>query len=176
MDILKKVLIIIGGVIAVLLIVALFLPKEMKVERSIEINKPVAEVYPLVADFKNWKKWSAWAEMDTAAKFTLTGTPMQPGHTWAWEGEELGKGQMQISEAKENESLVTPMKFISPMESEAVCYWKFTSTDKGTKATWSFEGTADYPLGRIFGLFVDRQLGGQFDHGLGNLKKMAEGK
>jgi hypothetical protein len=83
---------------------------------------------------------------------------------------------MKLDEAKANESLTTTLSFKAPMESTALCYWKFEPTATGTKVTWSFSGDAHYPLGRIFGLFIDGQLGPQFEKGLSNLKKLAEGK
>ena len=54
MKILKNLLIIIVAIIALLLIVAVFLPSEYRVERSVEINKPAEEVYNYVADFNNF--------------------------------------------------------------------------------------------------------------------------
>jgi surface antigen len=176
MKILKKVLIILGSVVGLVLIIALFLPSKMKVERSIEIARPVEEVYPMVADFNNFAKWNSWSQMEPDAQTNISGTPMQPGHTWSWKGNKTGTGIMKIESAKANESLDVSLNFKEPMESTAMSYYKFEPAPSGTKVTWGFEGEAKYPHGRIFGLFIDQQLGSQFEQGLESLKKMAEGK
>ena len=53
MRIIKKVLIVLAVLIAILLIAALFISKDYAVERQITINKPKAEIFNYVKYLKN---------------------------------------------------------------------------------------------------------------------------
>jgi hypothetical protein len=50
----KKVLLIIVGVIVVALLGTLLLPSKVRVERSIVINAPAAKIFPEVNSFQKW--------------------------------------------------------------------------------------------------------------------------
>ena len=58
MNLLKKFLFFILGIIALLLIVGLFVKKEYAVEREIVINKPKAEVFEYIKRIKNQDNYS----------------------------------------------------------------------------------------------------------------------
>ena len=93
----KKVLYVIGGLIAIYLILCLFGPSTVKVERSIDINAPKELVQKQLSDLKFFHDaWSPWSERDSAMKTTYTGEPGQPGSTYAWESDkdDVGKGSM----------------------------------------------------------------------------------
>lgn len=56
------------GIIALLLIVALFVDKDFSAQRSIVINKPKAEIFAYIKLLKNQDTWSAWGKKDPAMK------------------------------------------------------------------------------------------------------------
>jgi len=170
----KKLLYLLLGIIALILIVAAFLPSSYTVERSVEIAKPPEVVYPLVADYNNWLKWSPWPKMDPEAKQTVTGTPGAPGHSWSWEGETSGVGSMTLASAEENRSVQAKLVFKKPMESEADDSILLEPTPTGTKVTWRNSGNLPYPIGRFFGLGIEGMLGPQFEEGLAGVKSIAE--
>ena len=170
----KKLLYVLIGIIALLLVVALFLPSTYSVERSVEIAKPPEVVYPLVADYNNWLKWSPWPKMDPEAKQTVTGTPGTPGHSWSWDGETSGVGRMTLASAEENRSVRAKLVFKKPMESEADDSILLEPTPTGTKVTWRNSGNLPYPIGRFFGLGIEGMLGPQFEEGLAGVKSIAE--
>ncbi len=170
----KKLLYLLLGIIALILIVAAFLPASYTVERSVEIAKPPEVVYPLVADYNNWLKWSPWPKMDPEAKQTVTGTPAAAGHSWSWEGEKSGVGSMTLAQVEENRSVQSKLVFKKPMNSEADDYILLEPTPTGTKVTWRNTGNLPYPVGRFFGLGVEGMLGPQFEEGLAGVKSIAE--
>ena len=175
-----KILKIIGfallGLIALFLIVALFLPSTMHIERSIVIEKPVNEVYSKVADLTTFGKWNPWTEYEPTAKSSATGTPGQVGQVWSWEGKEVGSGNMTVTEVQENKLVKTKLLFTKPMEDESQSYWALEPQGNSTKVSWVFDDAADYPMGRWMGLMMGGMLGKDFDKGLSNLKKLSEGK
>ncbi len=52
---LKRVILAVWRVVAVLLVVGLLLPSGFKVQRSLQIAAPPAKIYPLIADPRQWK-------------------------------------------------------------------------------------------------------------------------
>lgn len=170
----KKLSYLLIGIIAIILVVAALLPGSYTVERSIEIAKPPEVVYPLVADYNNWLKWSPWPKMDPEAKQTVSGTAGAPGHSWSWEGETSGVGSMTLALAEENRSVQSKLVFKKPMASEADDSILLEATPTGTKVTWRNTGNLPYPVGRFFGLGVEGMLGPQFEQGLAGIKSLAE--
>ena len=68
MKILKKILLFIVVIVAIALIAALFISKEMKAEREIVINKPKQQVFDYIKYVKNQDNYSKWNKMDPGMK------------------------------------------------------------------------------------------------------------
>lgn len=174
MKILKIFLIVVVGIVVLVLVGLAFAPSHYTVTRTTEIAKPANVVYSQVSDYEKWGAWDAWREMEPEAKATVEGEPGKPGHKSTWEGQKLGKGAHTITQATENQSIDGDLEFIEPFTATAKDHWKFEETGGTTKVTWTTEGDLDYPSGRLFGLMMDKQLGGSMAHGLDNLKKVCE--
>ena len=172
----KKILIVLGAIIAVLLIVALFVNKEYAVEKSIIINKPKSEVFNYVKYLKNQNEYSKWASMDPAMTKTFTGTDATPGFIAAWESknEKVGKGAQEIKKITEGQRIDYELHFEKPMKDVANSYMSTDSIgpDK-TLVKWQINGVMPYPA-NLMGLFMDKMIGGDLDTGLENLKKLME--
>jgi len=174
MKILKNILIAVVVIVFIAAVGIYFLPNHYTVSRSIEINKPADVVYAQLSDFGKWGAWSPWQEMEPEAKVTLDGTPAQPGHKMSWDGKKLGKGDMTIVSATANKAVSSDLEFISPFQMKAKDYFQLEAMGDKTKVTWTDAGGLKYPMGRLFGLTMDKMLGGQYEHGLQNLKKVCE--
>ncbi|HPG34554.1 MAG TPA: hypothetical protein PLM34_11905, partial [Lentimicrobium sp.] len=74
MKILRKILFVLGSLIALVLIVALFVKSEYAVERQTVIDKPAADVFNYVKYLKNQDNYSVWASMDPQMKKDYRGT------------------------------------------------------------------------------------------------------
>ncbi len=171
---LKKILIFIVALIALLLIMAIFLPSSYKVERSATFNASAEEVYNQVVDLNNYLKWNPWSKMDPEAKQTVAEKSSGIGASWSWHGEVVGKGSLTITKAIEYKSIETKLVMIEPRQDEGLGTWLFEETGGKTTVTWSMEGELGYPIGRYMGLFMDNMLGEQFETGLDNIKKIVE--
>ncbi len=175
MKILKVIGIALGTIIALFLLVAAFLPSTYKVERTTEFKLPVDSVYDYVADLNNFAKWNAWSLMEPdKIKISVTGNGKDVGSAYAWEGEKTGQGKMTTTAVDQGKYLEYKMNFYKPMEGEAKTYWNFQSSATGTKATWVNEGPLSYPIGRYFGLGMDKMLGDSFEKSFANLKAQIE--
>lgn len=68
MNIIKKIVLGIFGIIVLALLIALFLPKEYAIEREIIINQPKDIVFNYVKLLKNQDNFSVWFSKDPAIK------------------------------------------------------------------------------------------------------------
>ena len=174
MKILKGLFLAILGIIALILIIAIFLPSEYEVERSIEINKPVGLVYGYVSDFNNFRDWNPWSPMEVGHSFEVIGDSGSVGQKYSWEGKIIGSGNMVFTEFQNNQIVRLDINFLSPEQGMGVVDWIFEGNNVNTKVTWKLVGEAGYPMGRYFGLMMDEFLGKNFEDGVKKLKENCE--
>lgn len=178
MKILKKVLIVLGILIAIPLIVAIFVTKQYAVEEEITINQPKDVVFDYIKHLKNQNDYSKWASMDPDMEKTFRGTDGTVGFVSAWKSgdEHVGVGEQEITAIKEGERIDFDLRFFEPFESSDKAYMitESAATDK-TVVKWGFEGKMDYPMNLML-LFMDFEgmIGDDFQTGLQNLKTKLE--
>src|ERR1700758_3085197 len=91
--------IVLAVIIAVVLIMAATRPDRFSVQRSATVNAPADKVFPLIADFHEWRKWSPWEDRDPDLKRNYGGAELGKGAIYAWEGKKnVGSGRMEILE------------------------------------------------------------------------------
>lgn len=178
MNVLKKILFFVLGIVALLLIVGLFVNKDYAVEREIVINKPKAEVFEYIKHLKNQNEYSVWNRKDPKSKKTYTGTDGEVGFIAAWDSEndEVGKGEQEIVKIVEGERMDVKLRFKVPYEAEDDAYFVTEAvSDTQTKVKWGFKGSMNYPMNLML-LFMDMEdmLGKDLQGGLDNLKKVLE--
>lgn len=174
----KKILLTLAAIIAIVLVVAAFQPSEFRVTRSATIAAPAAVIFPEINDFHRWTAWSPWEKLDPAMKRTFDGAATGVGAGYAWEGNsDVGSGRMTITESRPAEVINIRLEFFQPMP--GVCPTEFTFRPEGgaTTVTWTMSGTNNY-LSKIVCLFMnmDQMIGGDFEKGLAELKRIAEAK
>jgi hypothetical protein len=171
------VLYIIAGIIAALLIVALFIPNGMKATREIVINKPNAEVFNYIRHLKNHDNFSKWATMDPKMKKEFRGIDGTVGFINAWEGnKKVGKGEQEIKGIEDGKKIDFELRFEKPFKSVAKAVMTTEAADiNSTKVVWGFEGSMNYPM-NVIKLFmnIEKAMGDDFATGLSNLKRILE--
>jgi hypothetical protein len=167
---------IIVGLIALLLIIAALLPKAYNVEKSTIIKRTPNDVMNKVGDLNHYSKWNPWQQMDPSAKSTITGTPKTPGHKYSWEGKKVGVGSLTLNSI-DDKHIHFILEFFKPFKSKAKDNWLFEHWGDGneTKVTWQNSGEFPWPVARLIGAKITKDLNEQFVTGLNNLKKMCEG-
>ena len=175
MRLFKRIIGFILLVIVVLAIVGMFLPREVSVARSIEINATPDKIFPHFNNLQKTIAWSPWLQHDPETKNTFNDIPEGVGAVmeWASDHKKVGSGRMEITESTLNESIAVDLDF-GDMGS-AVAGWKLDPSGDNTKATWSM--TTDMgagPVGRLFGVLMKKWIAADYDQGLENLKKLVE--
>ncbi|GAB1404467.1 hypothetical protein MASR1M74_16460 [Lentimicrobium sp.] len=178
MRILKRILIVVGILIAIPLIVALFVKKEYAVEKEIVISKPKAEVFEYIKFLQNQDNFSKWATIDPNMKKSYRGTDGTVGFVSHWESdnEEVGWGEQEIKKITEGERIDFELRFIKPFEATEPAFMSTeTVSDNQTKVKWGFSGHMDYPMNLML-LFMDfeKMIGDDLQTGLTKLKSELE--
>jgi hypothetical protein len=138
------------------------------------IHKTADVVFPALADFNIHMIWSPWNEKEPDAANEITGVPQNVGHKWEWKGDIIGHGTQTITSLEKNKHVKTELSFIKPQQSHAYVFYTLEPKKSSTWVTWGFTTKARYPLGRYMGLFLERFLAKDFEHGLENLKNYLE--
>lgn len=160
--------------LACFLLIPLLLPSELDVVREIKIQTTQANAYSYLVNLETWKEWSPWLEKEPSASSDFFGIPGVVGSYTEWKGKKIGSGRQTLIELNEPLSIKTQLDFYEPFKSSAVGYIKLDDYGENVLVKWGMNMTLDYPLGRYFGLFVEDNLGPDFNKGLQNLKSKLE--
>jgi len=170
MKVLKIVGITLLAIIVILLLVALFMPKDYSVAGEVVINKPRQEVFNYIKYVRNQDNYSKWNMADPAMKKSYAGTDGTVGFVYSWESEKMGVGQQAVTSIAEGSRVDMDLTFIKPWESKAKTF--IATEDAGanqTKVTWGFSGHSPWPMNLMsFVIKSDLQTG------MNNLKAVME--
>lgn len=161
-----------AAVVAGILGYAATRPDQFRVERSARIDAPPDRVFEKLSDFREWRSWSPWEELDPAMNRTLSGSPSGPGAVYEWSGnKKVGSGRMEILEADPPRKLAIQLDFITPFEAHNRTEFTLTPAGAGTDVNWAMIGTHMF-VTKVMCLFVsmDKMVGKDFEKGLAKLK------
>ena len=176
MKVLKKILIVVGLLLLVLIIVSQFLPSTYHVERSVVIAAKADAVHPWVNNLRKWPEWSAWtAAKDPTLVYQYEGPEEGVGAISKWDAKKMGEGSMKLTASEPGKLVKFDLSFDHGKYLSTGTF-NFEPAGDGTKVTWGMDGNVSRnPLDRYFSLLMDSMVGKDFEEGLGNLKKKAEG-
>jgi hypothetical protein len=174
MKFLKYALIIVVSFVALILIVAAFLPDEYTVTRSIEIEASPEYVAEKAADFSIRDQWDPWMAKDSTATSTHSLSPGHVGSNWSWKGQQIGVGSLTILEFVAGESIKSKLEVKVPFEMQSWIFWDFSGDSTTTTVKWTNSGELEYPLFRLMGTGIEDNLGKTFEQGLDRFKAMVE--
>lgn len=177
---LKKIALVGAGVfvaaIGIILCLALTKPDEFRVERSIVIKAPAEKIFAVVSDFHRSPEWSPWEKVDPNIKRTLSGSESGKGAKYSWVGnEEVGEGNMEITEVDAPNKVVMNLHFDKPMEGDSTVVYLLAPQDDSTKMTWTMSGPNNF-MSKVMSVFMncDEMIGKSFEEGLASLKSVCE--
>ena len=163
-------------VVAALLIYAATKPDTFRIERSISINAPRSQIFPLLNDLPKHQLWSPYEKTDPMMKRTYSGAASGIGSVYEWDGNNnAGKGRMEITDSNPPSLVKIQLHFIKPFEAQNTAELTLTPNGKATTATWAMYGPVPY-VSKLMTIFfsMDKMIGDQFEEGLKNLKYAAE--
>ncbi|RYY96666.1 MAG: polyketide cyclase [Chitinophagaceae bacterium] len=166
------------GLVGILLLIALFVPREYRVERSVVIAQPRDSVFSYVKYLRNQNDYSKWASMDPAMKKEFRGTDAQPGFVSAWKSEksDVGSGEQTIKSIDGIGRIEYDLHFIEPFDAHADSWMLTEAEGTGTKVRWGIQGRMAYPSNLMLLCYdMDASIGNDLSTGLENLRKKMEG-
>jgi uncharacterized protein YndB with AHSA1/START domain len=169
------ILLVVAGIIALILIIAIFMKKEHYVKREITINAPLQKVFEFLKLLKNQEKYNKWAMADKDRKEAFKGVDGTVGFVYSWHGDNsAGEGEKEIKRIVEGEKIETEIRFVKPMRTTAynVMETQFLSGNQ-TKVSWSNEGRLKYPLNAMIPI-AEKNFAKDLDISLSTLKNILE--
>lgn len=176
MSILRKIALIFGMMVTIILIIASTKPDTFRVERATVIAAPPEKIFPLINDLHEWVAWSPWEKLDPALRREYSGNASGQGASYAWAGNnKVGAGSMTITTSLPSARIAMDLHFIRPFEAHNTSEFVLTPTDGGTQVIWRMEGPNPF-MAKVMQVFfsVDTMVGKDFETGLANLKRIAE--
>ncbi|GAB4519716.1 MAG: K(+)-transporting ATPase subunit F [Parvularculaceae bacterium] len=175
------------GVAAVLaaaaIIVGHMMPRRIKVSRSAVIDAPAERIFSLISDYKEFNRWSPWAEKDPNTVYDYDGEAGQIGHRMSWKSDHkhVGSGAQEIMLAEAPSRLRVKLDFGKQGTAEAQFDLKPAGAG-GVEVTWTLDADMDasgkllgvIPVGRFMGPMMDKWVGADYEAGLAKLKTVAE--
>lgn len=163
-----------GALVLILAGVALALPSQVTVARTVVINAPESAIFPYLNNLRAFNGWSPWAQRDPNLQVTYAGPGQGEGARIEWTSGErsVGEGSMQITESQPTRRVDLAVNFNGL---EGASYYDLAPSGSGSRVTWGFGyDTGTNPLRRWKGLMLDRFVGTEFQTGLAELKERVE--
>lgn len=144
------------------------MPK-MHISKSIQIEKPVAEVYPFIADFHHWSSWSPWMILEKGVSLNVN----EDGKFYEWDGKLVGAGNMTVLEENAPNHVKSDLTFLKPWKSKALINMYVKENGEGCEVTWSMDSKLPFFM-FFFKKMMEFWVGMDFNRGLNMLKDLAE--
>jgi uncharacterized protein YndB with AHSA1/START domain len=176
MKVLGIIVLVLLVAVAAVLAMAAMKPDRFRIERAATIKAPPEKIFGLIEDFRNWRAWSPWEEMDPNLKRTYGGAQRGVGAVYEWEGNsKVGKGRMEIVEAPPPSKVAIKLDFLKPFEAHNMAEFTLAPRGEATEVAWAMHGPNIF-MGKVMSVFMnmDRMVGKDFEKGLAKLKAAAE--
>jgi len=148
------------------------------VTREVTVDAAPERVRALLVDFRSWRAWSPWEDMDPDMQRTYSGPAQGLGARYQWSGNpKAGEGEMEIVDVRPTRVAVG-LTFHAPVPAENVITFELLPGEVAGRATTRVACTmtgSRTAVMELFGrLYLDHALGKEFDRGLAALKAAAE--
>ena len=165
------------AIAAIILLAALFMKGEIRIEQSVAINAPVSKVWDYTSSIRDINTWSPWFAKDENMQTKISGIDGRPGAQFCWESKTtiISKGCLSIADIKPQQHVDINLNLYIPYQTSAKGYIKLEPKDTFTKVTLIFYSKRPYPFRvmKIFGV-VEKAVNNNFTTGLQNLKMLCE--
>jgi len=150
---------------------AIFLPSDIHISKSVEINAPISKVFNQVNSFRNWGNWAPYQDSSYNARFE--GNNAGVGAKMLWSDEKEGESVNTIIESKQNTKIVTELAFNEHRKARNT--FLFADLNGKSSVTWEMDvNDLSYPFGRFVGFMIQKGAEYNFGRGLEALKEFSE--
>lgn len=138
---------------------------QFDLQQSRTMKIPTSVVYKNINDFKNWKDWGPWHELDATIVASFPENTSGVGASYSWIGQD-GSGAMKTLSVQENKEIIQQIDFGSG--STPKVYWKLNKVENGTEVTWGMRGNNSFGE-KIYWLYkggMEKSMLPMYDRGL----------
>ena len=172
----KSIFLTLLAAIAAALLYAATKPNTFAVERKLLIAAPPEALFPLIDDLHGFNRWSPYLAKDPSLKGSFEGPTAGPGAVYRWAGnQDVGKGSMTIRSHTPGQQVVIDLQILEPFAGNNTVTFTLKPQAGGTEVTWAMDGPQPYITKVLTLVFnMDKMIGGDFETGLANLRKLVE--
>lgn len=147
-----------AGLLAMLAFIGFFLPPEIHIEESIQVDADPARCYYMLQDLENWKNWSGIVP-DSSNGIRLKEAPDGSRNWLTWESEpgSLNRGFIRLEQSIPHSQvhLLFQAGNLGPAKSRFL----LRPYGKGTEITWTFEANPGLnPYAKLRALIWERHV------------------
>ncbi|WP_310460540.1 SRPBCC family protein [Sphaerotilus sp.] len=162
-----------AALLVLLVLVAYALPDRHLVERHHTIARTPVQLWPLLAEPRQWSRWSPWHARDPKMLLGYSGPASGQGAQWSWDSETQGRGRMRFDEVQPPNRLGYAVTFDN-LGSTSRGEIRLEAVAAGTRVTWTLESTVGANvLLRWLSLAADYRLGRDVEEALDRLAEVA---
>lgn len=146
-----------------------------EIVRRTHIDADPGHVHDLVNDFRRWRGWSPWEDVDPGLQRDYDGPQAGVGSAYSWSGNrKAGAGSMVITESSP-ERIGIEINFLKPFKATNQVAFDIVPASAGADVAWSMNGEQT-GMAALFARLVnvERLVGKDLEKGLARLKELAE--
>lgn len=170
---LKRILIVIGLLLAAVIIWLAAIDGSYRVEREIKVNVPVDKAFETVINLEVWPQWSPWIVMEKSAAITYEGETGKPGSSFSWKGNLVGSGTLTINSMETNKKVDMTVDFKEPFPSSSGTYFTLTGDTATATIVWGMNGEMPFFF-KFMAKQIEPMIGMDYERGLSMLKELLE--
>jgi len=135
------------------------------VKRTRLIRAQPEVIFNDLNDYRNWKEWGPWYEMDSTIVETLSDKTSGEGAGYSWSSKD-GEGMMKTIRVDKPKRIDQEITFKTPFgDMKSEIYWILEKVDEGTNLTWGMKGEMGF-LSRWMAKGMEDQMGPMEERGL----------
>lgn len=173
---LKWIIIVFLALIVAFMIFSSTQPNVLIIEESTIIDVPREKVFEEVSDFRNWKHWHLWFEMDSNLKNIYSEITKAVGATneWISKSPMVDRGIQKTIEYKDNEYIKNEIVY-DGWDDKSYQAFSFKDTNGNqTYVNWTYQGAQTPFYYNFMNTFMEPMLRKNYQKGLQGLKKYLE--
>ena len=171
MTLIKKIGIVLGILLLLLLLAVIFVPKNFHAEVTDTIDPQPKTVFNIINNMTLEPSWNPWQQQDTSMTITYGDVTTGIGANYSWKSNDMGDGSAEYIEVQQDQKIVSKLSFGGMGGGNATYTLTPTSTG-GTEVKWELDSETSRPW-NLMNLLIKSSTKKSFRQGIKNLAILA---
>jgi doxX family protein len=144
--------------------------------RQTSIAASAARIFPCIEDFRAWRAWSPWRQLDPGIQEEYSDPSFGVGARYKWSGNrKAGAGSMALTHSDPPRKIEIDLVFVKPFPNRSRIEFILDEKRGETSVEWRLHGEFSGAM-RFFRLFfnMDKAVGRDLERGLERLRQAVE--